>query len=759
MPFIRTISILIVCSFITHSIQAESISNSFNFTDTLSCPVPVYPPIYSEGFTPGSEPEISKDALKILSKKTSIEKDQFAKFTGGVTLIGNQQTIFADSIEINRQNSLINAQGNIHFQNTNIDIFADQLIASETSNSTRLTNSHYQLKGIQGRGQAELISLSANGKLSLIDSSYTTCVNEIPDWQIHASEISISQTENIGRAYNTVLKIRDIPVMYIPYVSFPITNKRTSGLINPSIRTSKNSGLEIALPIYWNIAENMDLTITPHLLSKRGMQLEGEFRYLDGFQSGIVNIEYLNKDDEYKVNDDPRYLARIQHTGTFSDAFRAYIDYTTMSDDNYLIDIGSEQYNANDAYLYQIAELSYFGNNWQAKVQLQDFEVLGNHKLGYRTPIHLELLSHTKLPFWNGLFDIYSEISEFQSANKSLPQTKRYHLEAGVTFPVSTPAWFFNSEFKLMQTNYHQANLSLSSPFKKNVSRTLPKLRFHGGMNFDRNMKYIGKGYRQTLEPQLQYLYIPEKDQSNIAIYDSTLLQEDFGGLFRERRYSGLDRITPANQFSWGVTSRILNSENKELFHLSLGQIIYINERNDNELININDVKNIEEDQSALAADIFLQLSRKWQFEADIQYNTHDNETDKSQLTVDYQIDKNNTLQLNHRYTRSVSETSLEQISLLASTKINKDWRFFSRITKDLQQKRSLESYAGVQYESCCWAIQFAYHRHINTNLDEQNIYNENRDEFDSGFKISISTQNMFNASIFGYKRPYFLNN
>ena len=170
-------------------------------------------------------------------------------------------------------------------------------------------------------------------------------------------------------------------------------------------------------------------------------------------------------------------------------------------------------------------------------------------------------------------------------------------------------------------------------------------------------------------------------------------------------------------------------------------------------------MKNIEEDQSALAADIFLQLSRKWQFEADIQYNTHDNETDKSQLTVDYQIDKNNTLQLNHRYTRSVSETSLEQISLLASTKINKDWRFFSRITKDLQQKRSLESYAGVQYESCCWAIQFAYHRHINTNLDEQNIYNENRDEFDSGFKISFSTQNMFNASIFGYKRPYFLNN
>lgn len=752
----RTILILIGCSFVSHSIQAETISSGFNFANTLSCPVPMYPPIYSEILTPSSDPATSKDYLKILSKNTSIEKNQFAKFTGGVTLIGNQQTIFAEYVEINRQNSLINAQGNIHFQNSNIDIFADQLIASETSNATRLTNSHYQLKGIQGRGKAELISLSGDGTLSLIDSSYTTCMNEIPDWQIQASEISISETENIGRAYNTILKIQDIPVMYIPYFSFPVTNKRTSGLINPKIRTSKNSGLEIALPIYWNIAENMDATITPHFLSKRGMLLEGEFRYLSGFQSGIINVEYLNKDNEYKVDSDPRYLARIQHTGTFSDAFRAYIDYTTMSDDNYLIDIGSEQYNANDAYLYQIAELSYFGNNWQAKVQLQDFEVLGNHKLGYRTPVHLEFLSHTKLPFWNGLFDIYSEISEFQSANKNIPQTKRYHLEAGVTFPVSTPAWFFNSEFKLMQTNYHQANISSSSVFKKNVSRTLPKLRFHGGINFDRPMKYIGTGYRQTLEPQLQYLFIPEKDQRNIAIYDSTLLQEDFGGLFRDKRYSGLDRITPANQFSWGVTSRVLNSENEELFHLSLGQIIYINENDENDE---NDFDIIEEDQSALAADIFLQLSRKWQFEADIQYNTHTNETNKSQLTVDYQIDKNNTIQLNHRYTRSVSDTSLEQISLLASTKINKDWRFFSRITKDLQQKRSLESYAGVQYESCCWAIQFSYHRHINTNLDEQNINSKNRDEFDSGFKISFSTQNMFNASIFGYKRPYFLNN
>ena len=441
------------------------------------------------------------------------------------------------------------------------------------------------------------------------------------------------------------------------------------------------------------------------------------------------------------------------------------VDYTTISDDNYLVDIESDQYNSNDAYLYQIGELAYFGEQLQAVMKLQDFEVLGDHTQSYKTLPQIEMQSQYDLPYFNGIFDLYSELSRFQSEDKNQAKAERYHVEAGVTFPIATPAWFLTSEFKMLQTYYDQKQIPLGSDIKENISRTLPKVRFHGGVNLDRSMQYLGEGFTQTLEPQLQYLYVPNEDQSGIGLYDTTSLQDDYNGLFRDRRYSGLDRIAQANQYSWGVTSRVLDPLNHEVFRLSLGKIVYLNNSN------VDEEQGIINNESAIAADVFWQLNNKWQISSDIQYNTKINATDRSQVNIDYHINKKNSIQLNHRYIRNVSDTSLEQLSLLTTVAIGKDWQFVGRITQDLQQKRSLESYAGIQYQSCCWAIRLSYHRYITSDLDKQSYLDGNRDEFANGFMIwfdingmssgrsANSVEDMFNTSIFGYKRPYFLNN
>jgi len=758
MPFPRNIFFILITSLIANNATAQNAVDQAEIVKT--CPIPSYARIINKSA------DIDSNAININSKSTDIKKDVLAKFSGGVTLINKDAAIIADEIEVNQVTSTMLATGDIHFQNQGIDIFASHLSANEQSKTTELSNSSYQLTNNPGHGSAGNISVNADGTLKLIDGNFTTCYGEVPDWLLQASEINISVEENHGEVINAQFKLFDVPVFYLPYFSFPVTNERKSGFLYPKISSSGSSGLEIELPYYWNISENMDATITPRYMSKRGTQLLTEFRYLSGNQNGEINIEYLNKDNELKSNDDPRYLARIQHVGNFSDNYRAYVDYTTISDENYLVDIDSEQYNSNDAYLYQIAELAYFGHDWQAKIQLQDFEVLGDHKSSYKTVPHIELSSHQALPFLNGQFDIYSEITRFVSNDLTLPEADRYHIEAGLTFPISTPAWFLNSEFKVLQTNYSQKRIGEHSELDDDVSRTLPKVRFHGGVNFDRQMTMFNSDFTQTLEPQIQYLYIPDEDQSNIGVYDTTTLQDDYNGLFRDKRFSGLDRIAQANQYCWGVTSRILDPENQEVFHLSLGRIVYLNDSN---LSSDNIDESIE--KSALATEVFLQINRKWQFSADIQYDTVNDETNKSQTRLDYYLNKNQTIQLNHRYTREVSGTSLEQVSLLSNFAINKDWQFVGRITQDLHDKRSLESYAGLQYESCCWAIRFAYHRNINSNLDKQNYINENRDEFDSGFMIqfkikglggskkSINTNDMFNSSIFGYKRPYFLNN
>jgi len=750
-------------------VQANS-SRQLPAVKPMTCPINTFANIANDA------PKIVNDNILIYSQYASIERDQIALFNGGVTLVDKGQKIIADQLAFDRLKMQINAIGNIHYQNPTIDIFAQSLNASKITSSTTMTGASYQLDGNPGHGSAGKLQISTNGRLSLLDSTFTTCPGEVPSWQIKASEISLSDDGDFGEAFNAQIRVLDVPVFYIPYFYFPTSKKRMSGFLYPVISSSTNSGLEIETPFYWNISENIDATLTPHYMSKRGTQLRTEIRYLSGFQSGQVDFEYLDRDKALNTNNDPRYLARFQHVGTFAQDFRAYVDYTTISDDNYLVDIGSKQYNSNEAYLYQVAELSYFGEQWQTTMKLQDFEVLGDHQASYKTVPHIEVSAQQPLNFLSSQFDLYSEITSFTTVEKNQVQANRYHLEAGFTLPISTPAWFLNSEVKLLHTYYQQDKIQADSELEKTVQRTLPKVRFHGGINFDRSMELFGKTYRHTFEPQLQYLYIPEKDQSMIGLYDTTNLQDDYNGLFRDRRYSGLDRIASANQYTWGVTSRILDDSNLEVFRFSIGRIQYLSDSNNIDNSNLiedsltNNVTSTEE-QSSVAADLFYRLNHQWQISGDIQYNTIDNFTNKGQINLDYQFDQYNLIQLNHRYARNVSGTSLEQVSLLASMDIDSNWAFVGRLTQDLKQSRSLESYAGFQYESCCWAIRIAYHRNINSNLDDAAFNNENRDGFDSGPLIqfiikgldgkqsAIGTQEMFNDSIFGYKRPYYLNN
>jgi LPS-assembly protein len=772
MLFFRKICSYSVLLTTVFSLPTLAITNEQE-TAQLQCDIPTLVPIVTDTVP------VTDDSIRITSNYSSIEQDKLADFSGNVTLVDKSQTITADQLTFDRLLMKFNAQGNIHYQSQSIDIHADELNASKNDKSTVMLNTSYRLYGTPGHGSAEELKINSKDGLSLLHSTFTTCTGDKPDWQIKASEIDISADGSTGEAYNAQVRLFDVPVLYLPYFTFPVSKQRKSGFLYPKIGTTSNSGLEIETPYYWNIAPNIDATITPHYMSKRGTQLKTEFRYLSGLQSGSINVEYLNKDAEITANDDARYLARLQHVGTFSEGFRAYIDYTTISDDNYLVDIGSKEYNSNDAYLYQVAELSYFGENWQSTIKIQDFEVLGNHQPSYKTLPQIEISAQQPFALFSektvqGQFELYSELTSFAAENSQQVSANRYHVEAGLSFPVSTPAWFLNSEFKLLHTYYQQSDIQIGSELTKNVNRTLPKVRFHGGINFDRTLSLFGHNYTQTIEPQVQYLYIPEKDQTDIGLYDTTSLQDDYNGLFRDQSYSGLDRISGANQYTWGITSRVLDESNLEVFRLSVGRIQYLSENNifDEIILNTNNaVEPTTNQQSSLAANLFYRLNHKWQISSDIQYNTRESFTNKSQMSLNYQIDKYNSVQLNHRYTRNVSGSSLEQASLLASFAINKDWAFVGRLTEDLQQSRSLESYAGLQYESCCWAIRIAYHRYINSNLSDDGLFNENRDEFNSGFVLQfiikgldgtqgpIGTQEMFDSSIFGYKRPYYLQN
>jgi LPS-assembly protein len=769
MPFFRIFSFIVIFIFfiLTEAIQANTDSKGqIPDTKMMFCPLPEFEKISLD------MPTSTSDIIQISSKKTSIERDQIALFSGDVIMVDKDKKIMADQLSFDRLKRQIEAIGNIHYQGKEINIFAGKLSADGEKRSTQMQLASYQLDGNPGHGKAEILSINDKGILKLTNSTYSTCLQKNPDWQIVASEINLAASGDFGEAYNAQLKVLDVPVFYIPYIYFPISNERLSGFLYPDFTSSQKSGLEISAPFYWNIAENYDATITPRFMSSRGTQIKTEFRYLVGMQSGQLDLEYLDRDDKY-INNESRYLARFKHIGSFSNGFRAFVDYTTISDDSYLVDIGSTQYNSNDAYLYQTAELSYFAKQWQTTLKLQDFEVLGNNLSSYKTLPQIEFSAHQPLSFLSSQLSLYSEVSSFKSAELNKAEANRYHIEAAITLPIVRPAWFVNSEFTLMHTHYQQNNLAVDSQLDEKVNRTLPKVRIHGGINFDRELLLFDNTYRHTFEPQLQYLFVTDKDQSNIGFYDTVTLQDDFHGIFRDTSYSGLDRVSGANQFTWGLTSRVLSKENIEIIRLSLGRIQYLGDDNrmlaNDSMLADNDELNSK--KSSVAADFFYRLNHQWQISADIQYNTIEDFTDKGQVNLDYMINRYNLIQLNHRYTRNVSGDRLEQMSLLSSVAINNNWAFVGRLTRDFQQDRNLESYLGVQYESCCWAIRVAAYREINPNLSTNNSTQNTSDEFDSGINIkliikgldgkqsAIGTQEMFKNSIFGYKQPFYLHN
>ncbi|TRX54032.1 LPS assembly protein LptD [Thalassomonas sp. M1454] len=715
--------------------------------------------------------QYSEGDIVIQSSKSEMVKNSTMRLSGGVKLASGEQRIEAQEVTIDKANNEIYTTGATRFQNKEITIDSAKLYANTKSKEMTMDDTQYRMNTMSGKGGAQQLKMTEDNVI-LTHSTFTTCIDEVPDWQISASEINLSAEDNEGETWNTVFRVKDIPVFYLPYFNFPLTDERKTGLLYPEISSSSNSGAKIGIPFYWNIAPNMDATFTPYHMSERGDQLNSEFRYLTGEQFGQINFEYLDKDEKLINNEDSRYLARYQHIGSFADNYRVYVDYSDMSDDNYLVDIGSDQFSSSDAYLWRIGELSYFGKNWHSTVKVQDFKVLGDSNESYETLPQIEFTSYQPLGFYNSKFNFYGEYSRFEIDDDNLPSADRFHFESGISLPYAQPGWFINSDVSVMHTVYQQDNIDFINnstnlvSLEEDTTRTLPKVRIHTGLNFDRDTSLFVDDMVQTFEPQIQYLYIPYKNQEDIYIYDSASLQDDFDGLFRDRRFSSVDRIAEANQVSIGATSRILNKENTELFRVSLGRIFYLNDTN----ISFND-EGEREDSSSLAGDLFIQLARRWQLQGDIQYDTSTKETEKSQLSVDYRANNNNLFQVSHRFIRDVSGSDIEQVSALNSYAINRNWQLVGRITQDLKGKRSIESYAGVQYESCCWAVRVAYHRSINTNLDEQDFIEENRDEFDSGIMVQfvlkglggnqrpLGVNDMLESGIFGYKRPYFLSN
>ncbi|EOI1328740.1 MULTISPECIES: LPS assembly protein LptD [Citrobacter] len=672
-----------------------------------------------------------------------------AVFTGNVDINQGNSRLQADEVQLHQKEApdqpepvrTVDALGNVHYDDNQVILKGPKGWANLNTKDTNVWEGDYQMVGRQGRGKADLMKQRGENRYTILENgSFTSCLPGSDTWSVVGSEVIHDREEQVAEIWNARFKLGPVPVFYSPYLQLPVGDKRRSGFLIPNAKYTTKNYFEFYLPYYWNIAPNMDATITPHYMHRRGgIMWENEFRYLSQAGAGLMEFDYLNSDrvyDDEHPNDSNsrRWLFYWRHGGVMDQVWRFNVDYTKVSDSSYFNDFDNKYGSSTDGYATQKFSVGYAVQNFDATVSTKQFQVFSDQNTSsYSAEPQLDVNFYQNDV---GPFDtrIYGQAVKFVNTRDNMPEATRVHLEPTINLPLSNQWGSINTEAKLLATHYQQTNLDSYNNNSRNVNkldesvnRVMPQFKVDGRMVFERDMTTLAPGYTQTLEPRAQYLYVPYRNQSSINNYDSSLLQSDYSGLFRDRTYGGLDRIASANQVTTGVTSRIYDDAAIERFNVSVGQIYYFTESRtgDDNITWENDDKT---GSLVWAGDTYWRISDRWGLRSGIQYDTRLDSVATSSSTIEYRRDENRLLQLNYRYasaeyiqatlpsysTAEQYKNGISQVGGVASWPIADRWSIVGAYYFDTNVNKPADQMLGVQYNSCCYAIRFGYERKLN---------------------------------------------
>ncbi|MBU5647508.1 LPS assembly protein LptD, partial [Pluralibacter sp. S54_ASV_43] len=671
-----------------------------------------------------------------------------AVFTGNVDIMQGNSRLQADEVQLHQKEAqgqpepvrTVDALGNVHYDDNQVILKGPKGWANLNTKDTNVWEGDYQMVGRQGRGKADLMKQRGENRYTILENgSFTSCLPGSDTWSVVGSEVIHDREEQVAEIWNARFKLGPVPVFYSPYLQLPVGDKRRSGFLIPNAKYTSKNYFEFYLPYYWNIAPNMDATLTPHYMHRRGgVMWENEFRYLSQAGAGLMEFDYLNSDrvysDEHPKDDNSRrWLFYWQHSGVMDQVWRFNVNYTKVSDPSYFNDFDNKYGSSTDGYATQKFSVGYAVQNFDATVstkQFQVFDTANSKSYSAQPQLDVNFYQNDLGPFDTR---IYGQAVHFVNTNDNMPEATRLHLEPTINLPLSNQWGSINTEAKLLATHYQQTNLkwynaNYATDLDDSANRVMPQFKVDGKMVFERDMNMLAPGYTQTLEPRAQYLYVPYRDQSGIYNYDSSLLQSDYTGLFRDRSYGGLDRIASANQVTTGVTSRVYDDAAVERFNVSVGQIYYFTESRTGD-DNIQWEKDDQTGSLVWAGDTYWRISDRWGLRGGVQYDTRLDSVATSSSSIEYRRDEDRLVQLNYRYaspeyiqatlparysTAEQYKNGINQVGTVASWPIADRWSIVGAYYFDTNVNKPADQMLGVQYNSCCYAIRVGYERKLN---------------------------------------------
>lgn len=681
---------------------------------------------------PYVDAELDTGDTYMTADEADLVENGISTLTGNAEVTRDSQQVTADVIEYNQPNETADLDGNINYWDEALFLKSNEAYLQFDNGIGEFTDADYILKDSRVRGQASKLVLDVGTRTEMEEVRYTTCDPDDEFWRLTADKITLDHENNWGKARNVVLRIKDFPVFYSPYMSFPLSKERKSGFLAPGYGNTNRHGLEVRTPYYWNISPNMDATLTPRVLSNSGVMAMGEYRYLFSRAAGEVSFEYLASDNERE--DQHRNAFSLTHHQQFLDRGSAFLTYNRVSDKFYFEDFGSQLSTTSTRFLERRADVHYRGNNWNITTRIQDYQTVDRSIAATSRPYKRlpQVLFNYGSPRTYGQlnYGIGTEAVYFERGDETIFTDNvnglRAHIQPYVSFPMRTVATFLEPKLSL---DYTQYNLEDSANFTRNPSRVLPVFSLDSGLFLERETKILNTGYLQTLEPRLFYLYTPNEDQSDLPVFDTGLLTNSFDSLFREDRFSGNDRRGDANQLTFALTSHLINQETgRELGHISVGQIFYFQNRK----VTLPGGTVRDEDGSALIAEFNTKFIKNWNIGGDIIFDPHvGNGTEKITAQATYNPAPGKVLNLAYRVRRDA--TDIEQSDISFRWPVVKNWSAVGRWNYAVPEGRSLETFAGLEYESCCWGARMVARRFL-TDING---------EFDTGIFLQVELKGL----------------
>ncbi len=679
--------------------------------------------------------------VEITAGQVDLSGEEGVEFFNQVEFRYGDRSISAESATYDRAEQRIEARGAVSYTDPDVTVYGEEAEIDTGNEEIQFTSAGFNIPARPARGSADTIHISSDRTMALSSVTFTTCPEGQTDWELLASDISLDVDEGFGTARGVKLRFKGVPILWTPYMTFPIDDRRKSGLLTPSFSKRDRTGLDISVPYYLNLAPNYDMTLEPRYMSERGLQLNTEFRYLLPRSDGRLSFEYLPDDSETNTT---RSYWTYDHETLLDQGWRVVANLSEVSDPNYFEDLGTSQTVASQTHLNRYVDIGYRAPAWSLLARFQDYQTIDPLIAPDDQP-------YERVPriLFNGRW--LGKVFQFESTNELV----RFDRDVGVTgwrldlaeefgLSFARPGMFLTPAVALRQTNYRLDDVTPGG--RDTISRTLPVASVDAGLIFEREPGG-DRNWIQTIEPRALYVYVPFEDQSDIPIFDTIDPDANLVQLFDPYQYVGPDRIADTDALSLGVTTRLIDSRNgRERMSATLGRTRFFSPTR----VTLPGSPPRSSNTSDYIAEASINLSEAWGLEVGYQWDSATKTTSVAETTVRFAPQEDRYAGFSYRF----REGLLEQGDVSLVWPVGQSWRVIGHYSYSFLDEEALDRFLGWEYEACCWRLRLVARRYISRRTGES----------DRSFSVQLqlrgfsdeggSPEELLDRGILGYQRP-----